>query len=84
MVFYIDVGQLPPYKAEALVERWKDACKKQTKKLKKSGIESIWVPVRPNSQTRVEFLPLTEEGQNFIVASDTKSVSELIEIEDKV
>lgn len=81
MVFYIDVGQLPPYKAEAFVERWKDTCKKQTKKLRKSGIESIWIPVRPNSQTCVEFLPMTEEGQNFILASDTKTVDELIEIE---
>lgn len=28
--------------------------------LKQQGIESIWIPVRPNALTRIEMLPLKE------------------------
>lgn len=70
-VFYIDVGQLPPYKAEAFVERMKDQFRK--KKVGTStgtGANSIeerwhapaadedyWLPIRPNANTRIETLP---------------------------
>ena len=70
-VFYIDVGQLPPFKAEAFVERMKDQFRK--KKVGTStgaGANSIeerwhapaadedyWLPIRPNANTRIETLP---------------------------
>ena len=70
-VFYIDVGQLPPFKAEAFVERMKDQFRK-----KKVGTnqgagasaveerwhapaadEDYWLPIRPSANTRIETLP---------------------------
>jgi hypothetical protein len=71
-VFYIDVQQLPPYKAEAFIERMKDQFRK--KKVPSSGRapgassveerwqtpaidEDFWIPIRPNANTRVETLP---------------------------
>jgi len=62
LVYYIDVGQLPPYKAEAFIERVKDRCNKDNflTRLKEQGYESFWIPVRPNSQTRVEMVPCVE------------------------
>ena len=70
-VFYIDVGQLPPYKAEAFVDRMKDQFRK-----KKVGTnqgtganaveerwhapaqdEDYWLPIRPSANTRIETLP---------------------------
>lgn len=74
-VFYIDVQQLPPGKAEGFVERMKDAFRK--KKTSKMGSvdgastveerwhapaadEDIWIPTRPTSNTRIETLPGAE------------------------
>jgi hypothetical protein len=82
-VFYIDVQQLPPYKAEAFIERMKDQFKK--KKVAGSGRapgassveerwqapaadEDYWIPIRPNANTRVETLP---GAQNLGEVDDT-------------
>ena len=84
MVFYIDVGQLPPFKAEAFLERLKDKYKKKNKKLKESGIEAIWIPVRPNSNTRVEFFPFSDEAKGWATGAKTlKPDVEQFEIEEK-
>ncbi len=72
-VFYIDVGQLPPFKAEAFMDRLKDQFRKKKVFSTKGGIsgpgpvderwtpptadEDFWIPLRPNSNTRVETLP---------------------------
>lgn len=72
-VFYIDTFSLPPYKAEAFMERMKDQFKKKKVGSGKGGLmgasaveerwhapaadEDFWIPVRPNSNTRVETLP---------------------------
>lgn len=71
-VFYIDVGQLPPFKAEAFVERMKDQFRKKKVASGKGGTganaveerwspqsadEDYWIPVRPNANTRVDTLP---------------------------
>lgn len=71
--FYIDVGQLPPYKAEAFMDRIKDQFRK--KKVPRNQYaqggasvveerwhapaqdEDYWVPIRPQSNTRIETLP---------------------------
>lgn len=71
-VFYIDVGQLPPFKAEAFIDRLKDQFRKR-KVSNSRGLpganqveerwqppaadEDYWLPVRPNSQTKIETLP---------------------------
>ena len=70
-VFYIDVGQLPPFKAEAFVERMKDQFrKKKVQTGRGSGANAIderwhapaadedyWLPIRPSANTRIETLP---------------------------
>ena len=70
-VFYIDVGQLPPFKAEAFMERMKDQFrKKKVAQARGTGASSVeerwhapsadedyWIPIRPNANTRVETLP---------------------------
>jgi hypothetical protein len=73
-VFYIDVGTLPPFKAEAFMERMKDQYRKRktgtTRSSSQTGNssvderwhapsqdEDIWVPMRANSNTRIETLP---------------------------
>lgn len=74
-VFYIDVGQLPPFKAEAFMTRLQDQFRKKKTFSTKgdqgfggaspveerwqapSQDEDYWIPLRPNSTTRVETLP---------------------------
>lgn len=69
-VFYIDVGQLPPYKAEAFIDRMKDQFKKKKTSTNQQGANSIeerwyapasdedyWIPIRPSANTRIETLP---------------------------
>jgi hypothetical protein len=70
-VFYIDVGQLPPFKAEAFVERMKDQFrKKKVQSGKGTGANAVderwhapaadedyWLPIRPSANTRIETLP---------------------------
>lgn len=82
-VFYIDVQQMPPYKAEAFIERMKDQFRK--KKVPAAGRapgassveerwqapaadEDFWIPIRPNANTRVETLP---GAQNLGEVDDT-------------
>lgn len=73
-VFYIDVGQLPPFKAEAFLDRVKDQFRKRkTASNRSTGAnqvderwqppsqdEDFWLPTRPNSNTRIETLPGAE------------------------
>lgn len=73
-VFYIDVGQLPPFKAEAFLDRIKDQFRKRKVAGNKSSganqvderwqppaqDEDYWLPTRPNSNTRIETLPGAE------------------------
>ncbi len=74
-VFYIDVGTLPPFKAEAFMERMKDQYRKKKTGGKNANTsagannaveerwhapsqdEDFWIPMRANSNTRVETLP---------------------------
>lgn len=71
-VFYIDVGQLPPFKAAAFINRMKDQFRKKkvSNNSNKGGAsavderwtppaadEDFWLPVRPNSNTRIDTLP---------------------------
>lgn len=72
-IFYIDVGQLPPFKAEAFMDRLKDQFRKKKVHTNKGGgtgsssveerwsppsiDEDIWVPIRPNSNTKIDTLP---------------------------
>jgi len=72
-VFYIDVGQLPPFKAEAFIEKMKDQFRKKKISTNRTGMtgpnsveeryhapavdEDYWLPIRPNSNTKIETLP---------------------------
>jgi len=70
-VFYIDVGQLPPFKAEAFVDRLKDQFRKKKVQTGRgtganavderwhapAADEDYWLPIRPNANTRIETLP---------------------------
>lgn len=82
-VFYIDTMQLPPYKAEAFIERMKDQFKKK-KVAGRTGLpgasgveerwhapaadEDYWIPIKQNTNTRVETLP---GAQNLGEIDDT-------------
>lgn len=74
-VFYIDVGQLPPFKAEAFMDRIKDQFRKrkvtsnsgspganqvEEKWMPPAQDEDYWLPIRPNSNTRIDTLPGAE------------------------
>jgi hypothetical protein len=74
-IFYVDCGQLPPFKAEAFMERMKDNFRKRKIANNRGGSgangveerwqppaqdEDYWVPIRPNSNTRIETLPGAE------------------------
>lgn len=72
-VFYIDVGQLPQARAEAYLDRMKDQFRKKKVATGKGGgvgasaveerwhapsqEEDYWLPLRPNTNTRIETLP---------------------------
>lgn len=71
-IFYIDVGTLPSFKAEAFMDRLKDQFRKkkvsnrfssqqgasavEEKFHAPSADEDYWLPIRPNSNTRIETL----------------------------
>ena len=97
-VFYIDTFSLPPYKAEAFIERMKYQFKKKKVGSGKSGLmgasaveerwhapaadEDFWIPVRPNSNTRVETLPgacLALDTKIPLLDGRTLTLSEIIE-----
>jgi hypothetical protein len=83
-VFYIDVQQMPPFKAEAFMERMKDQFKKKKVANTRGSTpgassveerwhapaadEDYWIPIRPNANTRVETLP---GAQNLGEIDDT-------------
>ncbi len=72
-VFYIDTYGLPSGKAEAFLEKMKDQFRKRKVPNSRSGLpgasavderwhapaidEDYWIPIRPNSNTRVDTLP---------------------------
>jgi len=59
LVFYVDVGQLPPFKAEAFLESFKDTFYKDQEKglsIFPAGVGIVWVPSRPPTRTRVEYI----------------------------
>lgn len=57
LVFYIDVGQLPPVKAEAFVDKMKQQLndKDGLTRIRKHN-EIFFVPVRSNVGTRVKYI----------------------------
>jgi hypothetical protein len=60
VIFYIDVGTAPPSKAMAMIDDMKKMYKDFIDKLKSNDYEPIFIPIRPNSNTRVDFIPLQE------------------------
>jgi hypothetical protein len=79
-VFYIDIGTLPPHKGEMVLNRIKDKIKKRKMYNSATGqIDERWspfsidedffLPVRPESNTRIETLP---GAQNLSEIDDCK------------
>lgn len=72
-VFYIDTGTLPPNKIEAFMSRMQDLYRKKKVSNQRVGQkgasqvdekwqpppadEDFWIPIRPNSNTRIDTLP---------------------------
>ena len=54
LVFYIDVGQLSPVKAEAFIERMKDRVKEIGDRMP-STWETLWLPIRTGN-TKIEVI----------------------------
>lgn len=72
LVFYIDVGNLPPFKAEGLISRLQDQLQKKKTYSNRAGSgasavderwtpptidDNIWIPTKNGSATRVDTLP---------------------------
>ena len=61
LVFYMNVGALPPYKAEVFLERMREQLLRPLQAASRPLPEDVgvlFVPVRPPDQTRVDYLPL--------------------------
>jgi len=59
LVFYVDVGQLPPFKAEAFLDTFKDMFRRDLEKGANTfppDVGIVWVPSRPPTRTRVEYI----------------------------
>jgi hypothetical protein len=72
-VFYVDVGGIAPARVEAFMDRFKDQFRKKKLHSSRSGLggasaveerwappsleEDYFVPIRPNTQTRIDTLP---------------------------
>jgi hypothetical protein len=82
-VFYIDVGNMPAFRADQFMTRVKDLLRKrkvvrpggdtgansvEEKYAAPTADEDFWIPTRPNSNTRVETLP---GAQNLGEIDDT-------------
>ena len=61
VVFYIDVGNLPPFNAEAYIERMKVKFKPALSRLREN-VGTLFIPVR-NESTRVESLSLKVDSE---------------------
>lgn len=62
LVFYLNVGMLPPFKAEAFLERAKDQYMRAFEQGGKSAplpkdITILFIPVRPPDETFVDYIP---------------------------
>ena len=63
LAFYIDVGQLPPFKAEAFVERIKDKFAEELKAKVPEEIALLFIPQR-NSATQIQYIPFDNTSSN--------------------
>jgi hypothetical protein len=62
LIHYIDVGSLSPNAAKEYVEEMKDdpAYQSVAEQLQAQGVAVLWLPVRPNSATRLESVSLDD------------------------
>lgn len=79
IVLFVNVGSLPPFKAEAFIERLKDKCKKSDNDLT-ANWETIWIPSR-TEETHAEFYPVN--GQKDVEGRLKQVEGWLLEYEDK-
>jgi len=57
LVYTVDVGQMPPLKAEAYISRLKEQHKELNDRLRRSNIESIYIASRTHGTT-VQYIEL--------------------------
>lgn len=57
LVFHVSVGQLPPAKGEAFIDRLKQKYKNVLDRLPKNW-DTMWIPIRDHTGTRVEVIRL--------------------------
>lgn len=74
LCFYINVGQLPPYKAEAFMERYKEKFLKDGEVSKR--FITFWIPTR-TQPTRVEILPVGNLAEAQLVAGNLKGPDQI-------
>jgi hypothetical protein len=71
LVFYINVGMLPPYKAEAFMERMKDmmangsSLSKERKWKLPDDVGTFWVPTR-TGETRLEYIHFGDDRKHVL------------------
>lgn len=71
--FYINIGMLPSFKAEAFIDRMKD----QFRKYKgMDDWEVIWIPVRPPQETKIEFFAV--DGKPINAVTESKAFKQLV------
>lgn len=64
LIHYINVGQLPPFKAEAFIERWKDRIEKTGVREKLRDWEFMYIPTRTDD-SRIVVLYLDPQAEAF-------------------
>lgn len=79
LVFYINVGQIPPVNAEAFLDRVKDNLlnKRADKAKLPEDIAIFFVPVRPPQETLVEFVPFAITEAELLDDSDLEALEEV-------
>jgi len=76
LVFYINVGNLAPFRAEAFMERMKDNFKKTVNKdqIMPPDVAMIWIPTRTEP---------TEVGYVAFEAADDRKIQRLTDLMDE-
>ena len=77
LVFYVSVGNLPPYKAEEYLSRCRESFLQESDYWKlDEDVGTLFIPVRPPQETRVDYLPMT--------GASAEAVRELQEVRDQI
>lgn len=82
LVFYFNVGNLPPYKAEAFIERLKDQWGQNVRSHGATlppDVVTYFIPVRPPQETYVDFVPFAVTEEELLADLDREDIDALDE-----